>query len=285
MFREILTKRILVLGCGNVLMGDDGFGPAVVKKLQQQYDLPADVHVEDVGTSVRDVLFNITLLDQRPEHVIVLDAVDKPDRKDGEVFEISLDEIPAAKLTDYSFHQFPTSNLLKEIQEQAGLRVTIIAAQIAGKLGQFLLLVEANPALKEVLSSPAFRMEERKRVFDQVIKKLGWGSPLDRFLWYLVEHQRVALLEAIVETFTSMVDEREGKVRVRVESAKPLDSSEEAILKKALADGLKKQVVMEPSQDPSLLAGIKVRIGDLVVDGSLKTQLDNLKNILTKQQA
>jgi F-type H+-transporting ATPase subunit delta len=159
------------------------------------------------------------------------------------------------------------------------------AAQIAGKLGQFHKLVEANPALKEVLSSPAFRMEERRRVLDQVIKQLGWGHPLDRFLWYLVEHRRVALLEAIVETFTSMLDEREGKIRVRVESAKSLDSTEEASLKKALADGLKKQVVMEPTLDPSLLAGLRVRIGDLVVDGSLKTQLDSLKNVLTKQQA
>jgi len=134
MYTEILTKKILILGCGNVLMGDDGFGPAVIKKLRREYKLPPFVHAEDVGTSVRDVLFNIALLEKRPEHVIVVDAVDKPNRSPGEVFELRLSEIPARKAVDYSFHQFPTSNMLKELAEKCGIRITIVAAQVAAKL-------------------------------------------------------------------------------------------------------------------------------------------------------
>lgn len=134
MFREIYTKKVLILGCGNVLMGDDGFGPAVIKKLQQQHHLPDHAHAEDVGTSIRDILFNITLLEKRPEHIVVLDAVDKPGRSKGEVFEISVDDIPEQKIVDYSFHQFPTSNMLKEIQEHCGVKITVIVAQVAKKL-------------------------------------------------------------------------------------------------------------------------------------------------------
>ncbi len=134
MFEEIETKRVLVLGCGNVLMADDGFGPAVIKRLRQHHDLPDYAHAEDVGTSVRDVLFNITLLDKHPEHLIVVDAVTREDREPGEVFEISVDEIPEKKIIDYSFHQFPTSNLLKEIQDRCGIRISIVAAQTGGKL-------------------------------------------------------------------------------------------------------------------------------------------------------
>ena len=133
-FREMYTKKVLIFGCGNVLMGDDGFGPAVIKKLQQQHHLPDCAHAEDVGTSVRDILFNITLLEKRPEHIVVLDAVDKPGRSKGEVFEISADDIPEKKIVDYSFHQFPTTNMLKEIQEQCGVKITIIVAQIGKKL-------------------------------------------------------------------------------------------------------------------------------------------------------
>jgi coenzyme F420 hydrogenase subunit delta len=136
MFREIETKKVLILGCGNVLMGDDGFGPAVVKKLRQQYDVPDYAHAEDAGTSIRDILFNITLLEKRPEHIVVLDAVDKPGRKRGEIFEISVDEIPRQKVVDYSFHQFPTTNILKEIQDHCGVKITVIAAQVAERLQQ-----------------------------------------------------------------------------------------------------------------------------------------------------
>jgi coenzyme F420 hydrogenase subunit delta len=133
-FEEILSKKVLILGCGNVLMGDDGFGPAVIKKLNQQHKLPDFSHAEDVGTSVRDILFNITLLEKHPEHIVILDATDRPGHKGGEVFEISVDEIPEKKIVDYSFHQFPTTNMLKEIQELRGIKVTIIVAQVAEKL-------------------------------------------------------------------------------------------------------------------------------------------------------
>jgi coenzyme F420 hydrogenase subunit delta len=154
MFTEIETKRILILGCGNVLMGDDGFGPAVIKRLRQKHELPDDVHAEDVGTSVRDILFNITLLERRPEHIIVLDAAERTDREPGEVFQISVNEIPEKKIIDYSFHQFPTTNLLKEIQDTCGIRVTIIAAQAAGKLE------EVKPGLSRPMQAAVRRAAE-----------------------------------------------------------------------------------------------------------------------------
>jgi coenzyme F420 hydrogenase subunit delta len=135
-YQEMYTKKVLILGCGNVLMGDDGFGPAVIKKLKQQHRLPDYAHAEDVGTSVRDILFNITLLEKRPEHIVILDAVDRPGRTGGEVFEITVGDIPEQKIVDYSFHQFPTTNMLKEIQELCGVRVTVIVAQVARKLEQ-----------------------------------------------------------------------------------------------------------------------------------------------------
>ena len=133
MFQELATKRVLIFGCGNVLLGDDGFGPAVIEELRRR-ELPGDAHAEDVGTSIRGVLFDIALMDRRPEHIIVLDAADQPGREPGEVYEISVDEIPERKIVDYSFHQFPTTNLLKEIQEECGVRVTVVVAQTAARL-------------------------------------------------------------------------------------------------------------------------------------------------------
>lgn len=155
MYRELTTKKFLIFGCGNVLMGDDGFGPAVVEKLQQDYELPADAHAEDVGTSVREILFNITLLSERPEQIIVLDAAVESGRAPGEVFEISVDRIPEKKIIDYSFHQFPTSNLLKEIQDECGVKITVIAAQPAKKLE------EVKPGLSEPMRTAVDRAAAR----------------------------------------------------------------------------------------------------------------------------
>jgi coenzyme F420 hydrogenase subunit delta len=56
---EMFEKSILIFGCGNILWGDDGFGPAVIQCLNEQYRLPADVLALDVGTSIRDLLFDL----------------------------------------------------------------------------------------------------------------------------------------------------------------------------------------------------------------------------------
>ena len=160
MFQELATKRVLIFGCGNVLLGDDGFGPAVIERLQQ-YDLPDDAHAEDVGTSIRGVLFDIALLERAPEHIIVLDAVDREGCEPGEVFEISVDEIPEQKIADYSFHQFPTTNLLKEIQDSCGIGITIIGAQFPGKLKEVKpgLSAPMREAVKQAASKVAAMLE------------------------------------------------------------------------------------------------------------------------------
>lgn len=121
----------MVFGCGNVIMGDDGYGPAVVDRLNDLYQLPPSVQAIDVGTCVREYLFDYLLSQEgRPERIIILDAVDFPDRRPGEVFEIVPAEIPAKKIHDFSLHQFPTVNLLQELQDHTGIEVLILAAQI-----------------------------------------------------------------------------------------------------------------------------------------------------------
>lgn len=124
-------KTTMIFGCGNLIMGDDGFGPAVIDQLHALYDLPMGVQAIDAGTCVREYLFDYLLMEEgRPEKIIVLDAVDFTDRQPGEVFEILPDQIPAKKIHDFSLHQFPTVNLLQELAENTGIKVQIIAAQI-----------------------------------------------------------------------------------------------------------------------------------------------------------
>lgn len=121
----------MIFGCGNIIMGDDGFGPAVIDALQARYDLPEDVAAIDAGTGVREYLFDYLLMEEgRPERIIVLDAVDFEGRTPGEVFEIQPTQIPAKKIHDFSLHQFPTVNLLQELTENTGIPVLILAAQI-----------------------------------------------------------------------------------------------------------------------------------------------------------
>ncbi len=121
----------VIFGCGNLVMGDDGFGPEVIAALQKNYTLPQDVQAIDADTGIREYLFDYLLSEEiRPANIIILDAVDFPDRKPGDVFTINPAEIPAKKVHDFSLHQFPTVNLLQELEQYTGIRVIILAGQV-----------------------------------------------------------------------------------------------------------------------------------------------------------
>ncbi len=130
MIEELFTKPTLIFGCGNVLLGDDGFGPVVVEYLLEHYRLPESVVAVDVGTGVRDLLFDLVLMPGKPKQIFIVDAVFLPMRQPGEIFEIALEQLPLPKKNDFSVHQFPSTNLLEELQNGSGVDVRVLVAQM-----------------------------------------------------------------------------------------------------------------------------------------------------------
>ncbi len=122
-------KDILVLGCGNILFGDDGFGPCVADYFRENINIPPGVCVLNCGLSVREILFNVMLMEQRPKKIIIVDAIDDG-RPVGDLFHLDISNIPLKKIDDFSMHQLPTSNLLKELKENCGVTVEILCAQV-----------------------------------------------------------------------------------------------------------------------------------------------------------
>ena len=125
---DFCRKPTVVLGVGNILFGDDGFGCAVVEYVESHYRVPETVCVLDAGTGVRKLLFTLCLSSERPQRLLIVDAIDAG-RSTGEIFEIDPAEIPPVKLDDFSLHQLPTSNLLRELQESCGVEVRVLACQ------------------------------------------------------------------------------------------------------------------------------------------------------------
>jgi coenzyme F420 hydrogenase subunit delta len=143
-----------VLGCGNVLFGDDGFGPAVAGRLRRRADLPRSTVVVDAGTSARQLLFDLVLSPVRPQRLIVVDAVDMG-REPGEVWTIEAGELPQVKCDDFSMHQLPTSNLLRELNDLAGVEVRCVVAQVTE------LPAEVSPGLSRPMREAVQRASER----------------------------------------------------------------------------------------------------------------------------
>ncbi len=130
MIELVHQKKILVFGCGNPLFGDDGFGPAVIEQLHRKTDLPDHVACMDMGTSVREMLFDILLSETKPACIIIVDSAAPGFAPPGSIREISLDEINPKKTGNFSLHQFPTTNLLRELHQETGMDVRVLVAGI-----------------------------------------------------------------------------------------------------------------------------------------------------------
>ena len=132
MLKPITDYDCLILGCGNLLIGDDGFGPAVIRHLEEHHSVPDSVALIDCGTSIRDILFDIILSPRRPRRVIIVDVTDTPSMAAGEISEIDIDQIRPEKRCDFALHQFPGINLLKEIKDETQVDIRVFVAQVAG---------------------------------------------------------------------------------------------------------------------------------------------------------
>ena len=150
--------RVLILGVGNVLFGDDGFGPQVADHLARQYCLPDDVYVMDAGTGVRKILFTLSLSEARPAEIVVVDAVDWG-REVGRVFDLPVEALPVTKLDDFSLHHAPTSNLLRELQDGCGVKVTVVACDV-GAVPQ-MIQPGLSPSVDQAVAAAGRQIAER----------------------------------------------------------------------------------------------------------------------------
>jgi len=127
----------------------------------------------------------------------------------------------------------------------------------------------ANPAV-----TTARRMELARRLAPEL------RPETQNLLRLLIEHRRTTEMPAIRREFERMADESAGIVNVALTTAIELDDAEKRRYEKALADRLGKKVRMDYRHDPGLVAGATVQIGDRLIDGSVRTQLDRLRQQL-----
>lgn len=129
MLKGFYQKPRLLFGCGNPLFGDDGFGAEVIQYLEAFYPLPREVELLDAGTAVRDFLMDVLLMEQKPSQIIIVDAMSITGAAAGEIREIGVKDIQPAKICDFSLHQFPTVNMLKEIICYTSIDVRVLVVQ------------------------------------------------------------------------------------------------------------------------------------------------------------
>ena len=136
----------------------------------------------------------------------------------------------------------------------------------------------STPEVADALTNPLYPIDVRQKVMASLIDSMGVDKVPANFLNLLVEKKRADILPEIAEEFRMMVDEEKNISHGSVTSAVELSDELQGKIKAALEKLTGKQVELSTSVDPSLIGGIVAKVGDLVLDGSIKTQLAGLKD-------
>ena len=138
-------------------------------------------------------------------------------------------------------------------------------------------LIEENSSLERAINNPLYDVESRKKVLEMIIDQLELSRVIKSFLLLLFDKNRIKFLNEINEFYQKLADELKGVVRANLVSATELSSETVEKIREALSQRTGKDVILEVDQNPGLIGGIVTRIGDLVLDGSVKTQLLSMK--------
>ncbi len=141
-------------------------------------------------------------------------------------------------------------------------------------------VVETSSELAGVLENPEVPRSARKAVLMEIAAKLSLSTLARNTVALLNDNGRLRVLPLIAATLREEADRRAGLVRAKVTSAQPLTDAYVAKLQAALEKRFSKKVVIERSVDPKLLAGVVTRVGDVIIDGSLRAQLEELRHSL-----
>lgn len=166
------------------------------------------------------------------------------------------------------------------------------AAEAAGQVAQVLEEIDSviddvfqhDVRLEPLLAGAAVGRKIRKLAIEKTFEKRACTT-FYKFLLVLNDHERLDLIRPIRRALHELYDERARRLRVQIYSATPLSEEFQNRIKATMHDAFKLEPVLVLQVDPALLGGLKIRIGDKVYDGTVRTRIDNLRNQLIERSS
>jgi len=154
--------------------------------------------------------------------------------------------------------------------------------QYGQELGEFVRLFKDLPELADAIQNPLYPEAARMSVFASVADKTEMPPIMRSFVELLIQKKRLQHLAEIEACYRKLIDEYANVARAQVKAATPLDDQVIQEIAASLEKMTGKKIAVEFEQDPALIGGVVAQIGDLVLDGSVRRQLLNIKETLKR---
>lgn len=159
-----------------------------------------------------------------------------------------------------------------------------IIAELAQQLQSLHDIYANSRDFRNTVLNPSIEVEERKALIKAIAKKYGWHQIMLNFTLLLLDRHRLQILPELMTDFQQQVDVLQSRLRAEVTSATALTLPQQEQLRQSLSKltGLK-QVELDLKVDETLLGGVVTRMGGVVVDGSIRTQLEKIRSSILQE--
>ena len=155
------------------------------------------------------------------------------------------------------------------------------AARAVASLREIAAMLAGSADLRRVWENPAVPAEQKRHLLDAIVKEQGIDKPVRNLVAVLIDHRRVQFLPRIVQQLGKELDARMGFAEAQISSARELADPEKRELEAQIGRVTGKKVRAQYGLDASLLGGAVVRVGSTIYDGSVKGQLEKIKEAIS----
>lgn len=140
---------------------------------------------------------------------------------------------------------------------------------------------QSSPELRKVWESPAIPAEQKRHLLDAIVQREGISRPVRNFVAVLIDHRRIALIAEVARDFDKELNSRLGFAEAQITSARELNPAERRVLESQVEKLIGKKVRARYDRDESVLGGAIVQVGSTIYDGSVKGQLEKIRQQLS----
>ena len=155
------------------------------------------------------------------------------------------------------------------------------ATRTLQELQTIVVALQSSPELRKVWESPAIPAQQKRHLLDAIVQKQGLSRPLRNFVAVLMDHRRIPLIAEVAKDFEKELNSRLGFAEAHITSARELTPAQRRDLESQLEKLIGKKVRARYDRDESILGGAIVQVGSTIYDGSVKGQLERIREQLS----
>ena len=154
--------------------------------------------------------------------------------------------------------------------------------EIVSNMSNLINVFNSNKELKNFVKNPTYSIDTQKIVFDKILTAMNLNKIVKNFFSILIIKKRIFFLDTIIEEFLKLVSYKRGEISGNLISSKKIDAKTVIEIEREISTNAKRSIKLKTKIDESLIGGIIVQIGSLMIDASIKNKLQKYKKLMTE---